>query len=169
MDHDDPDWDDAQEGAELLGEELVEEAIVELTRVLEENPRNAYAFFFLGNAHFEKEDWQRALKAYLTALEISPEYLGAMVGAGHALRMMGKSKEALRMVAQVLARNPNDADAFYLAGVTHFYRGEDAKAYEFLRRFLATDPDAEVRLEVVGMLEVLQGKILTPPDPDDVN
>ncbi len=125
-----------------------------------EAPQNPYAFFFLGQAYFEKEDWGRALKAYVRALELSPEYLGARIGAGHVLRMMGKHREALRMARQALALAPDDSDALYLMAVVCFTRGDEADARRYLTRFLASGPEAEVALEAQGMLQVLGGEVL---------
>src|SRR5690242_12732532 len=99
-------WDAAEEGAELLRENEIPAAIAELERVIAADPDNAYAYYFLGAAHFEAGRFEKSLKAYLIALEKSPGYLGAMVHAGHALRMLGRYDQALRMGREVLARDP---------------------------------------------------------------
>lgn len=161
-------WDAAAEGAELLREGSVDDAIEELERVCLEQPDNEYAFCFLGNAHFEKGSFEKALKAYVTALERQPAYLGAMVGAGHALRMLGRTEQALRMGRQALMRAKDDPDAHYLMGVVHFQRGEAAAARHHLERFLASRPETEVAMEVEGMLQVLRGEVLrSSPEEDD--
>jgi tetratricopeptide (TPR) repeat protein len=85
-DPDDP-WEAAQEGAELLA--------------LERQPRNEYAYFFLGSAYYEKEQYPQAMRAYVEALSIAPEYLGAMAHLGHTLRMLGRYGEAIRMGKQI--------------------------------------------------------------------
>ncbi len=159
-------WEAAEEGAELLREGRTDDAIAALKRAISEDPTNPYAFYFLGSAHFEQERWQHALKAYLSAIELSPDYLGAMVGAGHCLRMMGKHREALRLGRQILDHKSDDADALYLMGLVHFQRGEEAAAKKYLEAFLATRPEAETLLEVQGMLEMIEGRIARL-DPDD--
>src|SRR5690606_15772737 len=112
--------EDAEEGAELLREGHLDEAIAELERVIRDDPDNEYAYFFLGGAHFERGSFERAMKAYLLAIERAPDYVGAMVGLGHALRMLGRYDQALRMGKQVLARRKDDADALHLMGLTHY-------------------------------------------------
>ena len=160
-------WDAAQEGAELLREELIDEAIEELERVVLEQPDNEYGYYFLGGAHFEKGNFEKALKAYYTALEKKPMYLGAMVGTGHTLRMLGRGEQALRMAKQALARQKDDPDVHYLLGLLHFQRGEKAAAKEWLERFIESRPEIEVALEVEGMLQVIRGEVLqSPTDPD---
>jgi len=152
-------WDAAQPGAELIAEGDYASAVQVLTALIEEQPRNEYAYFYLGAAYYELEEYPKALKSYVKALEIVPGYLGAMVNAGHTLRMLGRFEEAMRMGQQVLARAPEDADALFLIGAASFARGDYARAQGFLERFLHTHPEIEIATEVEGMLQVIRGKI----------
>ena len=158
-------WDAAQEGAELLRDGEHDAAIRELEQVIDGDPRNEYAYFFLGTAHFEKAQFDKAMKASLKALEIAPEYLGAMVQLGHSLRMLGRHQEAIRVARQLLARNAGDGDALYLLGLSHYARGERAAATEYLNRFLGTRPEVEVANEVHGLIQMLRGEV-EPADDD---
>lgn len=160
-------WEAAVEGAELLREGENEAAIDELERVLADDPDNEYALFFLGNAWFAREDFTKALKAYVTALEKKPAYLGAMIGAGHTLRMMGKLEQAIRMGKQALLAQRDDADALHLLGLVHFQRGDKAQAREYLERFLATRPEIEVATEVNGLLQMLRGEVVPSTEDDE--
>jgi tetratricopeptide (TPR) repeat protein len=157
-------WDAAQEGAELLRDGERDAAIAELERVIEDDPRNEYAYFFLGSAHFDKGHFDKAMKASLKALELAPQYLGAMVQLGHSLRMLGRHGEAIRVARQLLAKNGDDGDALYLLGLCHYARGERAAAIEYLTRFLETRPELEVANEVNGLLQVLRGEVETRDD-----
>lgn len=152
-------WDAAQEGAELVTEGEHEAAVRVLHAVIEAQPQNEYAHFYLGCAYYELGEYAQALKAYVTALSLVPTYLGAMVHAGHTLRMLGRYNEAIRMGNEILARAPDDPDALYLIGMACFASGLDAKASEYLTRFLHTDPELEVATEVEGMLQTLRGKV----------
>ena len=152
-------WDAAQEGAELIAEGEIDAAISELEGVIDRDPKNEYAYYFLGAAHFEKGAFDKAMKASVKALEIAPQYLGALVQLGHSLRMMGRHQEAIRVARQLLAQNKDDGDALYLLGLSHYARGERAAATEYLNRFLATKPELEVANEVTGLLQVLRGDV----------
>lgn len=158
-------WDAAQEGAELLREGEVDRAIDELERVVADDPSNEYGFFFLGSAHFEKQRFEKAMKAYLRALEIAPDYLGALVHLGHTLRMLGKYGEAMRVAREALERSSDDPDALYLLAMVHYARGEKAAAVKYLELFLATRPELEAANEAEGLLRMLRGQIdETKPD-----
>ena len=154
-------WDAAQEGAERLREGDVEGAIVELERLVSEDPDNEYAYFFLAGAHFEDGAFDKAMKGYLVALEKAPEYLGAMVGLGQTLRMMGRYDQALRVGRQVLSRDKDDGDGLYLMGLTHYAIGNEAAAKGYLERFLESGAELEVVQEVRGLLEILNGRVDT--------
>jgi tetratricopeptide (TPR) repeat protein len=167
--NDDDGWDFAQEGAELIAEGNSEEAIRVLSALIQHQAANAYAYFFLGAAYYELHRYEQALAAYVKALAISPGYVGAMVGAGHCLRMLGRHEQAIRMGREVLTRDKNDGDALFLLGAIHFARDEGAAAIEYLNRFLETRPEAEVATEAYGMLQVLRGEVaeaLPDGDPD---
>ena len=157
------DWGAVEEAVELLQEGSTEAAIESLLQVIrtEGQAENEYAHHILGNAYFELESWEPALKCYVRALELQPEYIGAMVGCGHALRQLGRFDDSIRMARRALLIRSGDADALYLLAVVHFQRGETAAAEKQLRAFLETGPELEVRLEVEGMLQVLAGEILS--------
>ena len=160
-------WEAAQEGAERLREGDVDGALVELERLVLEEPDNAYGYFFLGSAHFEKGSYDKAMKAYVVALEKAPGYVGAMLHLGHTLRMLGRYDQAIRMGQQVLSRTKDDGDALYLLGLAHYARGDEAASAAYLRRFLETSPEVEVAQEARGLLEILEGRIEPLPAPDD--
>lgn len=151
-------WEAAQDGAELLREGEHEQAVSVLTELIQREPDNEYGYYFLGSAYYELEQYDRALKCYVKALELTPTYVGAMAHAGQTLRMMGRYQEAIRMANQVLVRAPDDSDALFLIGACSFARGDDAKARSFLERFLQTNPELEVATEVEGMLQVIRAR-----------
>ncbi|MCB9593374.1 MAG: tetratricopeptide repeat protein [Sandaracinaceae bacterium] len=160
-------WEAAQEGAERLREGDVEGAIDELERLVLDDPDNEYGYFFLGSAHFEQGNLDKAMKAFVVALEKAPMYVGAMVHLGHTLRLLGRYDQALRMGKQVLAHDKNDGDALYLMALTHYAIGDEAASKAYLERFLATGPEVEVAQEAQGLLEILMGNALPLEEPDD--
>lgn len=160
-------WEAAEEGMERLHVGEVDQAVTELLRVTSEDPDNEYAFHFLGHAYFEKEAYPEALKSYIEALRLAPEYVGAMIGAGQTLRMMGEYDRAIRMGQRVLQKDQDDGDALFLVGTAHFQKGENQAAKRHLERYLETGPELEVALEVEGMLQVVRDEVLPFPDVED--
>ncbi|MGB5810940.1 MAG: tetratricopeptide repeat protein [Polyangiales bacterium] len=160
-------WEAAEEGMELLHDGEIDLAINELLRVARENPANEIAFHFLGHAYYEKDAYPEALKSYVEALRLAPDYVGAMVGAGQSLRMMGEYDRAIRMGQRVLSRSEDDGDALFLVGAAHFQKGENQAAKRYLERYLETGPELEIALEVEGMLQVVRGEVLPFPGAED--
>jgi len=167
LDENDDGWDAAQEGAELIAEGNSEEAVRVLTKLVLEQPNNEHAYFFLGAAHYELGKWEQALAAYVRTLALKPLFTGAMINAGHSLRMLGRHEQAIRMGHEVLKRDKNDGDALFLLGAAHFGRDDGAAAIGYLERFLDTRPEAEVATEARGMLQVLRGDIAPAVPSDD--
>ena len=153
-------WDAVEEGIELLREGSLEEAASELLAVLERDPDNEYAYHYLGALYFQEQKLEHSLKTYLVAIEKSPGYLGAIIGAGHTLRMMGELDKAIRMGKQALLKQKEDQDALYLLGLAHYQRGDKAAATDYFERFILSQPEAEVRIEVQGLLQVLRGEVV---------
>jgi len=163
----DENYSACEEAIELLVTGETEEAIGELTAIIARDPSNEHAYFFMGQALYEQKEYERALAAYVKALEITPQYIGAMIGAGQCLRLLGEHDKALRMGRQILSIRKDDPDALYLLGLVHYQRGENAAAQKYLEAFLKTNPEIEIALEVEGILQVLRGDF-TPMDEDGV-
>ena len=160
-------WEAVEEATELLHEERFREAMVELRRVLEGDPRNAYAYNFLGVAFFEVGEIEPARDAYQAALRISPQYLGARVALSHVLRTLGDSRGAIREGMAALSQSPGDPDALHAIGLAHHARGDDAAARKYLEAYLETKPEFEVAVEVRGLLGSIGGGPPPRSDSDD--
>ena len=161
-------WGDVEEATELLHEERFREAMVELRDVLQRDPRNAYAYYFLGIAFFEVGETESARDAYTACLKLAPGHLGARVALSHVLRMLGDTRGAVREGMAVLERAPNDPDALHAIGLAHHAAGEARAARRYLEAFLATNPELEVALETRSLLETIPGgKKPAAKDADD--
>jgi len=163
----DENYSACEEAIELLVLGEAEEAIEELSNVIARDPSNEHAYFFMGQALYETKEYERSLAAYVKALELAPHYLGAMIGAGQCLRLLGEHDKALRMGRQILAIRKDDPDALYLLGLVHYQRGENAASQKYLEAFLKTNPEIEIALEVEGILQVLRGEF-EPLDDEGV-
>jgi tetratricopeptide (TPR) repeat protein len=149
-------WEEVEEAGELLHDERFQEALYALRDVLKANPRNAYAYFFLGIALFETAQPEAARDAYRAALRLSPDYLGARVSLSHVLRMLGDLRGAIAEAEQALRKSPDDSDALHAAGLAHASRGDEEAARRYLNAFLASNPEFEAAVEVRAILAKLE-------------
>jgi tetratricopeptide (TPR) repeat protein len=148
-------WDAVEEATELLQEGRYVEALVELRQVLKADPKNPYAFHYLGVAFFETAEREAARDAYEAALRIAPDYLGARVALSNVLRMLGDAPGALRQAREALRRRPEDAEAAHAAGLAYAAVGNRPAARQHLQNFLDSKPEFEAASEVRGILEML--------------
>jgi cytochrome c-type biogenesis protein CcmH/NrfG len=155
MDRDAEHWDAVEEAVELLNEERYHEALVALRAILEADPKNPYAFFFLGQALYEVGELSPARDAYRAAVTLSPGHLGARVALTHVLRKLGDHRAAIQEGMIAIEQAPTDADALYAVGMAHFARGDTTSARRYLEAFLKAGPEFETRLEVEAILEAM--------------
>jgi tetratricopeptide (TPR) repeat protein len=148
-------WVAVDEATELLHEERYREALSALRDVLKRDPKNPYAFYFLGVGLFEMGEMEPARDAYRACLRIAPKHLGARVALTHILRQLGDLRGAVKEGMTALAQAPGDADALHAVGLVHLARGDDAAARRYFEAFLAADPELEVAMEVRGILDGL--------------
>ncbi len=150
-------WEAVEEVTELLHEERFREAIVELGRVLQEDPRNHYAFYFLGVAFFEIGELEPARDAYAACLKLAKGHLGARVALSHVLRATGDVRGAIREGLVALEQAPGHPDALHAVGLAYHAYGDEDAARKYLEAFLATGPEHDVSLEVQQILATLGG------------
>jgi len=148
-------WDEVEETTELMNEGRFVEALVALRTVIKRNPRNAYAYNFLGSALYETGQFDASRDAYRAALRLRPGYLGARVSLSHVLRKLGDINGALSQANEALRQHPGDGDALYAAALANAARGNRKTAKKQLEGFLTTNPEFEAQLEVQQILGML--------------
>ncbi len=162
-------WTAVEEATELLHEERYREALVELRAVLEKDPTNPYAYYFLGVAFFEVGEIEAARDAYAACLKLAPSHLGARVALSHVLRILGDVRGSIREGLDALSRTPGDPDALHAVGLAYHARGDDAAARKYLEAYLATHPEFEVEVETRALLGSLPGGAPDKTEDDDDN
>jgi tetratricopeptide (TPR) repeat protein len=148
-------WAAVDEATELLHEERYREALTALRDVATRDPKNPYAYYFLGVALFEMGELETARDAYRASLRIAPKHLGARVSLTHVLRQLGDLREALKEGTTALSQAPGDGDALHAVGLVYLARGDDAAARRYFEAFLETNPELETAMEVRGILDGL--------------
>jgi tetratricopeptide (TPR) repeat protein len=149
-------WEEVEEATELLHEEQFQQALYVLRDVIKANPKNAYAYHFLGVALFETAQPEAARDAYRAAIRLAPDYLGARVALSHVLRMLGDIRGAIAEAEEALRRSPEDGDALHAAGLAHAARGDNEAARKYLRAYLASNPEFESATEVRSILQSIE-------------
>jgi Tfp pilus assembly protein PilF len=160
-------WTAVEEATELLHEERFREALAELRDVIRADPKNPYAYYFLGIGFFEIGEVEAARDAYVACLKVAPTHLGARVALSHVLRGTGDVRGALREGLAALSQAPGDGDALHAVGLAYHARGDEAAAAKYLDAFLETGPEFEVAVETRALLAAIKGEPAEAGEDDD--
>jgi Flp pilus assembly protein TadD len=160
-------WDAVEEATELLQEERYKEALTTLRDVIKADPKNPYAYYYLGVALFESGELEAARDAYRATLTLAPKYLGARVAYTHVLRAVGDLKGALTEGMLALQQAPGDPDVLHALGLVYLARGDRAAAKKYLEAFLDTGPEFETAIEVRELLAGLGLGVIPRVEDDD--
>jgi Flp pilus assembly protein TadD len=159
-------WEEVEDAVEALHDGQPIEAIVALRAVLKTNPRNPYAFHYLGVALFETSELEAARDAYRAAVALAPQYLGARVHLSHVLRMLRDVRGAVEQGEIAKRQAPNDPEVWHALGMAHAQRGDKEMARHMLEAYLRSNPEFEVGMEVRAILHQL-GPAPEPSDEDE--
>jgi len=138
-------------------EEAVEKdpdgAIATLNEILQEDPEVIDAWFMLGNAYFQKHDWERAADYYRKTLVKRPDHDYAMIGLADTLVARNRIDDAVLGYRSFLERDPDNAQITYRLAQVLLDAGRNGDAERNLRRTLAIEPKtarAQVGLAVLA-------------------
>ncbi len=148
-------WEAVEEATELLVEGKHQQGMEMLRDVLKKDPRNPYAYHFIGTALFELGQLPAAGDAYRAALRLAPDYLAARVALSHVLRLLGDLDGALGQAKVALRRFPDDPAARRAAGLAMAARGDRPQARRQFEKYLENEPNLEAQLEARSILEML--------------
>lgn len=157
MDRDAVHWAAVEEATELLHEERFREALEVLRQVIQSDPTNPYAFYFLGQALYEVGELEPSRDAYRATLRLAPGHLGARVALTHVLRKLGETRDAVQEGLVALEQAPTDGEVLYALGLAYLARADNISARRYLEAFLRSKPELETRLEVEGLLMAMAG------------
>jgi predicted Zn-dependent protease with MMP-like domain len=117
----------------------------EAIKVAEGAARNApYSHepeLWLGDLYFEMDEWDRALKHYLKALEMEPELIEAMTGASKIYFEKCRFSDAEKLVDEALMNDPENGEANYQKALILERKKDFTRADKFLSKAHKSDPE----------------------------
>ena len=124
------DW----KAVELLKKGNVVEAIPLLEKAKQLDPSNEVIHLYLANAYNNASQYEKAIKEAQTALEIFPEYLGAMTTMAISYLNLGQYDNGIIMLNNVLEEDPRNRDATQYMIMCYERKGDKATADLFKYR-----------------------------------
>jgi len=132
---------DFTEGVRLFQERSYNAAIRKLEAVVEAEPENEAAWYYLGVARYEQDEPQEALEALQKAYELRPGRPGTQLHVGMIYEQLGAYDEAIRAYQTELRnrRLKNLAEVFMALGRANYFSGHYFDAIENLTEALEYD------------------------------
>lgn len=120
---------------------------------------NAFAYYVLGIAYNQLGQYESAIKAYLNALAIQPEYPSALNNLGQVYGNLNQDEKALASYKRVLSIKPNDVNAWYNLGTIYTRLKHYNQAILALKSALEIDAEDVDAWNNLGINYYLQGEV----------
>jgi Flp pilus assembly protein TadD len=119
------------------------------------DPRNAEAFYDLGLALKQQDQFEDAERALRTAMELDRELPEAPFTLGVVLWQGGRAEEAIALFKDAIARRTDYAEAHYMLGTIFKQQGQLDAALEEFRETIRLQPSAEAHTSLGQVLQVM--------------
>jgi len=108
---------------------------------------------------FRSWDWDGAMEALDTAIEISPSYEFARRGRANVLAYSGRIDEAKRDIDHALLVDPLNAQVTHMAGQVYEWSGDLERAADLYREATAVDSGNPNGRHALGLLQCKSGAV----------
>lgn len=119
----------------------VNQAIGNYQRAIQQNPKDARLYVFLGSLFETRGDWQKAQDQYQKALQVQPDYPVAANNLAYLMLEHGGNVNVALSLAQTARRGlpelPNAADTL---GWAYYYQGAYSSAINTLQEAVSENP-----------------------------
>ncbi|MBK8326522.1 MAG: tetratricopeptide repeat protein [Moraxellaceae bacterium] len=93
-----------------------------------------------GDSYIQTENYQQAITYYRQALNISPQFIDALVALGFALHEIGSIDEAAQYLHKVLSITPDNIDAHFMLGNICIKKAQHQQAIEHYMAAININP-----------------------------
>ncbi|MEP6903006.1 MAG: tetratricopeptide repeat protein [Actinomycetota bacterium] len=87
--------------------------------VLQAEPNNANAHYYLGNIYYDRKDYETSLPHFEQAAKIDFKSVDKLMALGENQRALKKFDYAIVQYQKVIGFEPNNANAYYALGLTY--------------------------------------------------
>ena len=159
----DPPQSQQQSIINLYSQGQLEEALKQVTELLQNFPNSSILFNTFGIIHLGLGHLDAAIAAYSKALTIKPDYAEANNNMGIVLKKQGKLEKAVEAYNKALAIKPKFSEAYNNLGNALQEQGKPIAAIEAYNNALAIKPDYPNTYRNIGLC--LKGLIFNKPYP----
>jgi tetratricopeptide (TPR) repeat protein len=136
-------------GISYYDEGMIDEAIEQFNQVLEIDPGNAKANYYLGNTYADKGMFDEAISSYKKAVEKDPKLIDAYLNLSMLYLDMEAIDEAISLCKQGVNANPNDSFLCFHLGEAYARNKQYKDAITAFKKAISInpmDPETQYRL-----------------------
>ena len=127
-------FNDLSRAKDYLRDEMFDNAVELLKKIITENPQIVDGILQLGNVYSKSNKHEEALACFYRVLEKKPDYHAAMINVINALTRLGRYDKAIEEVNRFLKTFPNDHSLYNELGTVYFLQKEYDKALEIFKK-----------------------------------
>jgi tetratricopeptide (TPR) repeat protein len=140
------------------GEYHLHDAVAELQSLIQSDPGNTGAHYYLAQADLQQGDVEGAKAALVEALRVQPGYISALLGMGNISLQQNDATGALHFSDEIINRSYWIADAHLMAGNAYILRNNASAALNEFQIAAGLNPSSAAAQERIGRVLSAQGK-----------
>ena len=105
------------------------------------NPDDAYAYWGRGRAYADKDEFDKAIADYSTALELKSDFANIYYDRGRAKAIKEDYDAAIEDFSNAIELDPTYIEAYHTRGITYNYKGDYDAAVEDFNKVVELDPE----------------------------
>ncbi len=117
-----------------------EDALGKFQKILDLDPINADAYYYLGMTYSKMEEFDKAVSYYQKALKLNPELAKTHFPLGVAYYQLKQYRNALQSLSQAEKYSPQDAMVYYYQGAVYYDMGRYYKSVAPFKKVRELDP-----------------------------
>lgn len=138
----------------LLQKHDAKTSITEFKKVVKLDPQFSAAYFLLGTAHMQLQEFAEAEAAFEKVTKLEPGNAAAFLGIGASLNQRGDFRNAQKVLLRSLLLEPNSAEAQYEYGRSLFAQGQWQDAEPHVRKSLELNPGFAMSHVLMGNIDL---------------
>jgi len=126
-------------------------------QVLDQMPKNANAWCYMGIALHDQRRYHEAVAAYEKAISLQPNFPIAWNNMGNSLRYDLRPEDAERAFQKAIVQDPTYVNAYKNRGTFHAWSGDLELALQSYTKAMRLSPDEPETHRNIGVISLLKG------------
>lgn len=106
----------------------MDSALVWADKMIADNPKNVWGYFYKGSANLGTDNLTGAEAAFIKAREINPDMPLNEYRLAHTLRLQGRYNEAIELLKKIIEKHKDEVSAYYDIGLNYEAMGKKTEA-----------------------------------------